>query len=172
MNAKTAVAIFLVLGLIIGVFYMMGFRLRVSNDNSQTKSRVSDTPLAVVRLLDASSDRGTKSIKLRAFNQFYGALGVTADKFARWEKENGYGSLGRNKQGQLFIPGFPVFSKIAWIYVDPVDLTFQEVEQLVQECARVELITDDVITKEELIRIREFAQEAVARSATVRFDHP
>lgn len=151
---------------------MMGFNLRVGKDKLRTRSKAEGTPLGVVRLLDASTAAVLKSTDVRTFNEIYGALGMTSDGFALWEKENGYGSLGRNKEGQLFIPGFPVFSKVAWMYVDPVDLSLQEVERLVRECAEAENRTDNGAAKEELSRIRALAEEAVSRSAFLRFDHP
>jgi hypothetical protein len=99
-------------------------------------------------MFDASTAINLESTELRALNQIYLTLGITRDSFAQWEREYGYGSLGRNREGQLFIPGFPVFSKVAWMYVDPVDLSPREVEQLVQECTKAERSTDDVIAKE------------------------
>lgn len=172
MKTKIAIAVLLVLGLVMGVFYMMGFRLRVGKDKLHTQSKAEGTPLGVVRLLEASTATVLKSTDVRAFNAIYTALGVTADAFARWEKENGYGSLGRNKEGQLFIPGFPIFSKVAWMYIDPVDLSREEVAQLVLECTKAESNTDDAVAKEELNRIGALAKEAASQSATIRFDHP
>jgi len=172
MKTKIVTAILLLAALIIGVFYMLGLRLRVGEKNSRVQNTGTNKPLGAVRLLDASSTKILKSTDLTAFNQIYRALGITNDRLVQWEDENGYWSLGKDKAGQLLIPGFPVFSKVAWMYIDPVDLSLEEVAQLAQECAKAESRTDDAVVKEELNRIRALAEEAVSQSAIIRFDHP
>jgi hypothetical protein len=172
MKTKIAVALLLLAVLVTGAFYMLGIRLRMGENNSNLQNTGADKPLGVVRLLDASSNKILKSTDLMAYNQIYRALGVTNDKLVQWENENGYWSLGRDKAGQFLIPGFPIFSKVAWMYIEPVDLSLEEIAQLAQECAKAENSTDDAVTKEELNRIRALAEEAVSQSAIIRFDHP
>ncbi len=171
MKLKVAIILVVAAGLILGAFYMMGFRLRFGKDKLHTQGNAQGVPLATVRLLDASKTP-LQSTDIRAYNGIYRALGAASDQFASWEKKNGYGSLGRDKDGKLFIPDFPIFSKVAWMYIDPVDLSLEEVRQLIQECSEVEARTDDVAVREEVSRLRSLAQEAASRSASLRFDQP
>lgn len=151
---------------------MLGLRLRMGDENSNLQDAGMDKPLGAVRLMDASATKILKSTDLKAFIRIYRALGVSNDRLVQWENDNGYWSLGKDQAGQLLVPGFPVFSKVAWMYIDPVDLSLEEAAQLVRECAKAESMTDDAVAKEELNRIRALAEEAVLQSATVRFDHP
>lgn len=147
---------------------MLGIRLSVGDEHLQSRKR-KDAPLGTVRLLDVASAKTLKSTDLTAYKQIYRSLGVTNERLAQWETENGYWSLGKSKSGQFLVPGF---SKVAWMYIDPVTLTPQEAEELVQECVRAEALADDPIAKEELRRIRELAQEAVSLLGIIRFDQP
>ncbi len=150
---------------------MLGIRLSVGDEHLQSR-KGKDAPLGTVRLLDVASAKTLKYTDLTAYKKIYSSLGVTNERLAQWETENGYWSLGKSKSGQFLVPGFPVFSKVAWMYIDPVNLTPQEAEELVQECVRAEALANDPIAKEELRRVRELAQEAVSLSGIIRFDQP
>lgn len=171
MRVKAVIALLLLLGLMIGDLYMRGFRLRVGKDKLRDSHRTT-VPVATVRLLDPLTGKSLKTTDIWAFNEIYLALGVTSEGFAKWEHVNGYSSLGKDQSGHFLIRGFPVFSKVAWMYIDPVDLSVQEVKQLVRECTAAEDSSNDAVAKKEFSRIRTLAQEAVSMSASLRFDHP
>ena len=68
---------------------MLGLRLRVGDEHLQSR-RGKDAPWGAVRLLDGSSAKVLKSTSLTAYKQIYSSLGVTNERLAQWETENGY----------------------------------------------------------------------------------
>jgi hypothetical protein len=130
-------------------------------------------PLGLVEIIDAVRRLPTgERIGIRAYGSIYNALGVTNDKFVAWQERYGFDSLGVGDDGSLLAPEFPVFSKVAWMYVDPVDLTASETKDLVAECEQAMSYTKDVAAKDELRHIRDLAVTATNKSATLRFGHP
>ncbi len=172
MKLRVVIALIAVAALVLGALYMFGFRLRFGQDRLHSHASASGAPLATVRLLDAFSKVPMKSADIRAYNGIYETLGISSVEFAKWEKKNGYGSLGKDQEGILFIPGFPVFSKVAWMYIDPVDLSVAEVKELINECVEIESRTNDSEVKNEVSRLRALAEEADSQSALLRFDQP
>jgi hypothetical protein len=81
-------------------------------------------------------------------------------------------SLGVGTDGSLLIPGFPVFSKVAWTYIDHVDLSDAETRDLVSECESAVANTDDASASELFGQIHDLALEAIQESATLRFGQP
>jgi hypothetical protein len=81
-------------------------------------------------------------------------------------------SLGVGTDGSLFIPDFPVLSKVAWMYIDPVDLSDSETRNLVSECERALANTDDASVSELFHQIRDLALQAIQEPKTLRFGHP
>lgn len=81
-------------------------------------------------------------------------------------------SLGVATDGSLLVPGFPVLSKVAWTYIDPVDLSDVETRHLVAECERAMTGTADESAREIFREIRDLAVEAVQQAGTLRFGHP
>jgi hypothetical protein len=94
------------------------------------------------------------------------------EKLVEWEKSYGYGSKGISPSGSLLIKGFPVFSRVVWMYVEPVDLSPEEARQLMEECSSAIELTDDVGAKRELFAIRRLAEDSISQSSVVRFDQP
>ncbi len=128
------------------------------------------TPTVIVWQIDPVSDKPTgDSVPIWSFGDVYGPLGVTGEKFSAWSDANGFDSLGVSASGEFLIPGFPVFSKVAWAYVDPVDLTPAETKELVDECNRA---VSDLGSEQIFIQIRDLALRAIEKSTTVRFGHP
>jgi hypothetical protein len=115
---------------------------------------------------------GEGRVDIWSYDAIYAALGLTSERFADWEGRYGMDSLGVGTDGSLFIRGFPVFSKVAWIYIDPVDVSDSETRELIVECERALANTNDASASEVFRQIRDLALEAIQESATLRFGHP
>jgi hypothetical protein len=143
--------------------------------DAESGSRVTNErrpPLGTVKIVSSESVVSAPPVGIWAFNGIYQALGATAEAFAAWEDKYGFDSLGSGDYGEIFIPAYPVFSKVAWMYVDPVDLSPSETEALIDECDRELLDVTDPGARKELTAIRDLASDAVRRKARVRFGHP
>ena len=129
-------------------------------------------PKGQVEIIDHAQKPSGKG-KVDIWNYgFYGALGVTGERFSEWESRYGMDSLGVGTDGSLFIPNFPVLSKVAWMYIDPVDLSDPETRDLVSECERAVATTDDASASEVFNQLRALALQAIRESKTLRFGHP
>ncbi|MBS1813330.1 MAG: hypothetical protein JSS87_00475 [Acidobacteria bacterium] len=139
------------------------------------KELMSIHPLAVVRVVAPSSVNRVlpDSVPIFAYNDIYASVGVNQSDFARWEQQNGMYSLGsESKDGAILVPGFPILSKVADMYVDPVTLTSEETSALVEECERALPHAISETARQELEDIRLLAQRALNASAVIRFDQP
>jgi len=125
-------------------------------------------PLAIVTISNDPSIR----VEIHAYTAIYEAIGVTASRFDEWHGRYGYDSLGVGEGGLILAPDYPVFSKVIDMFVDPVDLAWDETEQLISECCRAEVRTDDDCARRELRNIRDLAKTAIRRKAVLRFGHP
>ena len=129
-------------------------------------------PLGLVEIISSEPIPSVPPVGVWSYNAIYEGLGVTENIFKAWHAKYGFDSLGTGDQGENLIPGYPIFSKVAWMYVDPVDLSSEETNELVRECNRAISSVTDPDARAELAAIRDLAAEAVKRSATVRFGHP
>jgi hypothetical protein len=136
--------------------------------------RSGKAPIGVVRMVDGdSSATGSHNVlELWAYDEIYMTIGVTTERFQSWTKEFGCDSLGSDAHGSLLAPGFPIFSKVAWMFVDPIDLSESEAGDLLRECDKAMLKSTNQAAIEELIRIRNLALEATKRHSRLRFGHP
>ena len=125
-------------------------------------------PLAIVTINNDPSNR----VEINAYAAIYDAVGVTAARFDEWHRLYGYDSLGVGEGGSILAPDYPVFSKVIDMFVDPVDLAMDETEQLILECWRAELRTEDEGARRELAEIRNLAATAIRQNAMLRFGHP
>jgi hypothetical protein len=80
--------------------------------------------------------------------------------------------LGPGEDGEYFAPGFPVFSKVAWMFIDPVDLSSDETRDLIHECTRALQSAEDEEVGTLLRAIRELAEIALKAGDQIRFEHP
>ena len=130
-------------------------------------------PVGQVQIIDrATNNSGTRTVKIWSYGTLYGTLGITGQQFFDWEHQYGMDSLGIGSDGLFFIPGFPVLSKVAWMYIDPVDLSNSETRDLVSECERAAASAQDESARELFGQIRDLALEAIQQSQTLRFGHP
>jgi hypothetical protein len=81
-------------------------------------------------------------------------------------------SPGVDANGEMLAPGYPVLSKVASMYIDPVTLTSAETTALVQECQRAIFNSASESAKHELEAISSLAEKALANSAVIQFGHP
>jgi hypothetical protein len=125
--------------------------------------------VGVVLMIDRGSGQSLGHVEITAYNQIYAAIGIDRDKFSTWV--SAHGPSGTGKHGELLVPAFPVLSKVAWMFIDPVDLTTDETRSVIDECERAAAGTSDSAAIRELKAIRGIAAEALTRAATIRFGH-
>lgn len=113
-----------------------------------------------------------RTVGIQFYDEIYNAVGVTMSRKLEWENEYGMDSLGIGTKGVILVPGFPVFSKVAWMYIDPIDLSEAETRDLIDECARALKNATNPHAVEELRQIHQLALDATARSEVIRFGHP
>lgn len=171
----TSIAVLASFGLI--AFYTirslgLGITMR-HNPPSMFRSEMKMSPLGMVYMFDPHTKRLLRDrTEIRAYDGLYGAMGVTAERMEQWQGAHGMDSLGVDPHGNYLAPGYPVFSKVAWMFVDPVDLSQQETLGLVSECDKLIAHTNNQQILEEVDRIRNLAVKALDESKTLRFGHP
>ena len=131
------------------------------------------SPLSVV---DFADERGVSAnghrVGIWEYENIYDCIGVGQETFSKWQDRYGMDSLGVGEGGILLAPGFPMFSKIAWMYVDPVILSPSETKQLLNEIETLLNRVGNSDTRKELEGIREVATMAIAREAPLRIGPP
>jgi hypothetical protein len=173
MRALPLFLLLLIASLAIGGPVVLGLRFHLGSATlGVRKDKAIGAPLGTVRLIDPSSNQARAAVELYSYHEIYRALGLTNDKLVQWEKAYGYGSKGTNPSGSLLVQGFPIFSKVAWMYIEPVDLSPQEAQLLIEECDSAANLTNDLKAKNELFAIRRLAEDSLTQSAVVRFDQP
>ena len=125
-------------------------------------------PLAIVTINNDPSNR----VEINSYSAIYEAVGATPVRMTEWHRSNGYDSLGVGEGGLILAPDYPVFSKVIDMFIDPVDLSMDETEQLILECCRAELRTEHEGARRGLAEIRDLAVTAIRRNAVLRFGHP
>jgi len=166
------VVICLTLKMLFGVHFHVGRpRMRA---HLPTKNKQQQAPLGLVRVIVPGSPASavTDSVGIHAFNEIYAAIGVTQEEFAEWENRHGMDSAGVDEAGNMLASGYPVLSRVAWMYIDPVTLTSAETSALIQECHRAIVNGANESAKQELEAISSLAKKALSNSAVVQFGHP
>lgn len=157
---------------------LFGVRFDVRRPRMQThlptKNKQHQAPLGLVRVVvqSSSASAAADSVGIYAFNEIYAAIGVTQKEFAEWENRYGMDSAGIDEAGNMLAAGYPVLSKVAWMYVDPVTLTSAETSALIQECQRAIMNSTSESAKHELEAIISLAEKALSNSAVIQFGHP
>jgi hypothetical protein len=170
----TAISIAAMLCLIFGLPYLLGMRLDLwsltkREHHLRHNARI---PAGVVTVITPGAKTSVTPVRIWNYNAIYAALGVSGEAFLAWQRKYGLDSLGVGTAGELFIPDYPVFSKVAWTHIDSVDLSPPEIEALIGECDRAISNVQDLAARKELEAIRSLSTEALKQSATVRFGHP
>lgn len=162
----------LVLKMAFGVHFGVG-RSRME-DRLPTNNKQLQAPLGVVRVIYPGSSDGAKtdSVGIHAFNEIYAAVGVTRQEFAEWENLHGMDREGVDEAGNMLAPGYPVLSKVAWMYINPVTLTSAETSALIQECRRAIANSTSEPAKNEPEPIRSLPEKALSNSAVLQLGQP
>lgn len=148
------------LGIVLGSFW--GAQLGVQQS----------LPLGEVRITRGGRVGLEDRVPIWTYGGIYSALGMTSKNFTDWEVRYGMDSLGVGEDGELLIPGFPVFSKVAWTYIDPVDLSQSETAALIAECERAASKASGPSEQDTFRRIRDLALKAIEESAGIHFGPP
>jgi hypothetical protein len=121
---------------------------------------------------DAVSERSTVVVPIHSLDDIYRSVGVGPREFSSWQERYGVGTLGRNPEGALFVPDYPVLSKIAWMGIDTIDLSSAETSMLIDECTKAKSRSVDAAASTQFESLIGLAQRAIAVKGTVRFDIP
>lgn len=146
--------------------------LSLNHSKMEPESRTRRSPMGEVRLINITPTGSDPRIGITTYGSLYAPLGVTRDRFADWEGKYGMDSMGIGDDGSLLIPRYPVFSKVAWTFIDYVDLSPSETEDLIAECNSAISGTQNPSARELFRQIRDLALRAVKTSMTVRFGPP
>jgi hypothetical protein len=131
-------------------------------------------PAARAYIIGANSDSNASKIvvPLYALNDIYASVRVGPNDFSQWQEKYGFESLGRTDDGSLFVPNYPVLSKIAWMGIDPVDLSSAETAMLIEECTKARSMSVSAAASTELESLIALARRAIAEGGAVRFGLP
>jgi hypothetical protein len=154
--------------------YSLGLRIHMGHRRTQSRiSKDGITPLGIVSVVDpAGGPVSGDNTGIWAYDHIYEAMGVTKKRLDQWQNAHGMDSLGVDQRGSYLAPEYPIFSKVAWMFIDPVDLSRDETANLIVECNKLIAASNDSTANEELNRIRKLASTALERSQTLRFGHP
>jgi hypothetical protein len=128
--------------------------------------------LGLITAVDPNTHSIEDSLEIGSYGNIYNSIGVTPERRNKWEEKYGMDSHGSDGQGGYLAAGFPVFSKVAWTYIDPIELSRKETLELIEECTQLIALSGHAVAKEEAERIQQFAQRAISKSLVVRFGHP
>lgn len=159
----------------IGFRYFLGMRFETGKAAMETHGNTKNTaPLGVVRVVvpNSSERPASETVGIYAFNEIYAAIGVRPQDFERWENTHGMYSSGVDANGKMLAPGYPILSKVASMYIDPVTLTSAETAALIEECQRAMLNSMNESAKRELQAVSSLAEKALSNSAVIEFGHP
>jgi len=130
-------------------------------------------PLGIVTIVDrAGREMLSPRVDIYSYDDIYRTIGGTAERFEYWQRKYGMDSLGEGDNGEMFLPEFPVFSKIAWMFIEPVDLSRSETSSLVGECEAALARAHDQHVLNEIGQIRDLAERALRVCSTLRCGHP
>jgi len=145
--------------------------MRASSKNRREKTELKRTPVSRAYIIGPKPENKRSEVEVPIYfvNEIYASVGVGPNDFSRWQEKYGYGSLGRTDEGVLFVPNYPVLSKIAWMGIDPIDLSSTETSMLIDECTRAKSKSTNPEVSAELEALITLAQKAIAEGGTVRF---
>jgi hypothetical protein len=133
---------------------------------SKSLSRMSGNVCIVPHAQGASEPSACADVHL--FPGVYGAIGVDENRIVKWQNENGFDSGGIDRSGQLLAPGYPIFSRLAWTVVEPVNLEGNELSELLEEAKRASLESSDPTVQANLNKLSSLAERAQAESKVLR----
>ncbi len=158
----------LFLGLILACFF--GVRIEMTKSSEIKGERIS--PIGRIEIVGSKNEVSSDYVNVWSYTNLYRALGVTSERFIEWEDKYGMDSLGVGMHAEILAKGYPIFSKVAWMHIDPVELSEAETSELIRECKKAMQATDDDSAREVLGQIRQLGLKALSLSAALRFGHP
>ena len=128
---------------------------------------------AVAVAVDRNGQIGHACLKLRVsisnIGEVYDLLQLTPDRFEQWTLDFGADCLGRSTDGELLIPDFATFSKIAWMDIDNAIISSDELPDLVRECQLLVRRASDAQSIVQVSAIQHLAECAIDNGLAVRF---
>jgi hypothetical protein len=156
---------------VISLISLLGSFSAVREGDKPMETR-STLPRGEIRAIHHGTVSREERIPIWSYGEIYRVLGVTSARFAAWEREYGMDSMGVGADGELLIPEFPLFSKVAWTYIDAVTLTGSDISELELECARAATRTDDETIQSTFRAICDIATRARENSDDIYFGPP
>ena len=145
--------------------------MRISGKVTDAKGRPKKGVIATAYIVgsDPESEGARAEVPIYSVSAIYAAVGIGADDFSRWHEKHGVGTLGRSKDGVLFVPDYPVLSKIAGMGIDPIELSPAETSMLIEECTRAKSRSSNEASRKDLERLIALARLAIAVGGSVTF---
>jgi hypothetical protein len=148
--------------------------MRASNRNKRVKNLPKRRPAAEAYIvgLHPESEEPSVVVPIYSVNDIYASVGVGQKEFSEWQGKYGVGTFGRTGEGVLFVPNYPVLSKIAWMGIDTIDLSSAETSMLIDECTKAKNMSVNAAAGTELEALIQLARRALDAGGTVRFGLP
>jgi hypothetical protein len=102
------------------------------------------------------------------FPHIYQSIGVNEERLSMWQNKHGFDSGGVGSRGELLVPEYPIFSRLAWTVIDPVYLKDGELSDLIDESKRISEQSSDPVVRANLGKLSTIAQKAQAESKVLR----
>jgi hypothetical protein len=147
---------------------------RASSKNGRVKAVSDRRPVARAYIVGTKPEFAEPQVEVPIYSvsDIYASVGVGQKEFLQWQEKYGFGTLGITDEGVLFVPDYPVLSKIAWMGIDPIDLSSAETSMLIEECTKARSRSVDAVASTELEALIALARTAIAVGGTVRFGLP
>lgn len=148
--------------------------MKTSSKNRREKTEPKRRPAAEAYIigLDLESEESQVVVPIYSVSDIYASVGVGPNDFSVWQEKYGFGTLGRTDKGVLFVPDYPILSKIAWMGIDSVDLSSAETSMLIEECTKARRKSTNASASAELEALIALARKAIAVGGAVRFGLP
>ncbi|MFV3078140.1 hypothetical protein [Niveispirillum fermenti] len=108
---------------------------------------------------------------ISSIGKFYNELGLSPGRFEEWTSNFGADCCGISPDGEFLIPEFPVFSRLAWMDIDPVVLFHDDIINLIIECDNLIEKTNNIEVSLEAVNIKTLAQSAIINDFCIKFDY-
>lgn len=145
--------------------------MRMSTRSKRVRNSQRSRPEAEAYVVtgDSESKEPRLVVPIYSSTDIYASMGLGDKDFSQWLHRYGVTPSGKNRDGVLFVPDYPVFSKIAWMGINVIDLSSAETLMLIDECTRVRNRAVSAEASAELDALGALAQKAVATGGTIRF---
>lgn len=145
--------------------------VKVTGKVRRKKTKANKHRVATAHISGAVPEAETTRVEVSLYsvNDIYATVGISSADFIKWHEQYGYGTLGQTSEGGLFVPDYPVFSKIAEMGICPIDLSQAETAMLIEECGRARERSVSAAASAELDALIALGQQAVAVNGAVSF---